>query len=1084
MGHSSWKSFRPLRAVPVLSVRLQAEALEDRTVPNGYIITPSDLAWMEQEIARGPVEGFANEWIVGFDDQALNQQPAILDQLSVLRAEPVRYFEDAFRWQFNQNANYQGIVAELRTLQSNGTVDYFYPSLPVTGFELAFTPDDPLFDLQWHLQNSGQGEGIAGEDINILDAWDSYRGTGVTVGIIDGGTEHTHPDLIDNRWTNPDDPNNGSDDDGNGLVDDQHGWDFVEDDNEPSTQGTDNAHGTLVAGVTAGRGDNGLGIAGVGFEATIVPLRLIPGEDDPDITTDDVANALSYRVDVVDVFNNSWGPAYPGYTEPIPAVAAAIQQGATTGRNGLGTIYVWAAGNDRSVGSDTNYAPSMTNSRYTITVAALDNSGRVTSYSNPGASLLISAPGGVGPFNDPGTVIATDNTGDFGFNDGSGLNGQGDYTGAQGTSFAAPVISGVVTLLLEANPTLSYRDVQQILATTARQNDPSNPSWFQNGAGRWVSHDYGYGVVDTLAAISAAENWQNLPPEMNVSTGPINVNLAIPDNNPTGVEFRFDVTQNVTIEWAELEFSTDHTFADDLRIELVSPAGSVSVLADTRQHAGDSYANATFGTHLLRGEQSIGTWTLRVTDGAAQDQGTISTIALNLSGTDPDFVPPPPGDQVVANDDVYTTPFEVTLTVASPGILTNDISPSGASLSVVDPASIALIQGQGTLTVNADGSFTYTPTVGFSGTASFVYTATDGTLVSTLATVTIEVLPDGTQPPPGEPPEFIQGPQGLLPVTDSQNFNRPIVVSTSSPDDGVVKMVNTLNGAEQINHVPYGTGVIARGTAGDLNADGVAELITVAGPGGGAHVKIFDGNSNQEVFGFFAYDPAFLGGAFVAAGDVNGDGFDDVVVGAGPGGGPHVRVFDGRLLMTTQRVVELLNFMAYADSFRGGVNVATGDVNGDGRSDLIVGAGPGGGPHVRVIDALSRTDLQSFLAYDPNFRGGVNVAAGDLNGDGLDEVVLGPGIGGSAHIRVVEISTMNDLMTFMAFTSIWEDPDQIWTAGARVGVADSDGDGIGELVIAAGPGEVGRVNSYHLDGEELLLFFPFGTQFLGGIEVG
>src|SRR5207253_182607 len=118
---------------------------------------------------------------------------------------------------------------------------------------------------------------------------------------------------------------------------------------------------------------------------------------------------------------------------------------------------------------------------------------------------------------------------------------------------------------------------------------------------------------------------------------------------------------------------------------------------------------------------------------------------------------------------------------------------------------------------------------------------------------------------------------------------------------------------------------------------------------------------------FFAYAPGFSGGVFVAAGDVNGDGKADIITGAGPGGGPHVEVFSG----ADGSVLD--SFFAYNPAFTGGVSVAAVDFNGDGKADIVTGAGPGGGPHVRVRDGKTLNDLASFMAYDPTFTGGVFV---------------------------------------------------------------------------------------------------------------
>src|SRR5262245_65375855 len=129
--------------------------------------------------------------------------------------------------------------------------------------------------------------------------------------------------------------------------------------------------------------------------------------------------------------------------------------------------------------------------------------------------------------------------------------------------------------------------------------------------------------------------------------------------------------------------------------------------------------------------------------------------------------------------------------------------------------------------------------------------------------------------------------------------------------------------------------------------------MTGAGPGGGPHVEVFDSGAGAPVMSFYAFDPAFAGGVYVALGDVTGDGVPDLIVGAGPGGGPHVRVFDG------VTGAEIRSFFAYDAAFTGGVRVAAGDVTGDGVADIVTGAGTGGGPHVRVFGGASGAEGRS-----------------------------------------------------------------------------------------------------------------------------
>jgi len=207
---------------------------------------------------------------------------------------------------------------------------------------------------------------------------------------------------------------------------------------------------------------------------------------------------------------------------------------------------------------------------------------------------------------------------------------------------------------------------------------------------------------------------------------------------------------------------------------------------------------------------------------------------------------------------------------------------------------------------------------------------------------------------------------------------------------------------------PYGPSFAGgvRVAVGDVNGDGRLDIITGTGAGApGGHVKVFDGVTGQPLYSFLAFDSSFTGGIFVAAGDVDGDGRADIIVGAGPGGGSHVKVFSGQNLDVLQ------SFLAFGAGFTGGVRVATGDVNGDGRSDIITGAGAGGAPAVKVFDGRNAsTVLASFLGFDPSFTGGVYVAG--------DPVIFTPGApsGDIATIRIVKSDgTIQWLMPFPSY---------------------------------------------------------------------
>ena len=236
----------------------------------------------------------------------------------------------------------------------------------------------------------------------------------------------------------------------------------------------------------------------------------------------------------------------------------------------------------------------------------------------------------------------------------------------------------------------------------------------------------------------------------------------------------------------------------------------------------------------------------------------------------------------------------------------------------------------------------------------------------------------------------------------------------------------------------------------------------------------------------FPYDPAFTGGAYIASGDVNGDGFDDIIVGADAGGGPDVKAISGR----DGAFIE--GFFAYDMRFTGGVRVAAGDVNGDGKADIICGRGAGGGPNVTVFNGASGTILSSFFAYTPSFTSGLYVAAGDLNGDGKAEIVVGAGelapspvpqtTGGVGPTSVgPNVSAFdlagNRLMSFFAY-------DPGFTAGVRVAATDRDGDGLDDIITVPGAGGGPDVHIYNgVSGAQIDQFFAVDPLFTGGLYV-
>jgi len=289
-----------------------------------------------------------------------------------------------------------------------------------------------------------------------------------------------------------------------------------------------------------------------------------------------------------------------------------------------------------------------------------------------------------------------------------------------------------------------------------------------------------------------------------------------------------------------------------------------------------------------------------------------------------------------------------------------------------------------------------------------------------------------------------------------------------------VKRFAGMTGLETASFFAYGPSALqgVRVAAGDVNGDGTADLITSLGDGALSHVKAFSGSDLSEVRSFFAYGPSFSGGVYVASGDVNGDNFDDIVTGAGTGGSSHVKVFSGA------SGVELNSFLAFPGSSTE-VRVAAGDVNGDGKADIVAGLGMGAGSQVKVFDAVSLMELHSFFAYGPAFTGGIYVAAGDINGDGLADIITGAGEGGSTHVKVFSGNGSGELASFFAYAGAG-------LSEVRVAAGDVNGDGRDDIITGIGPSATAGSHVKAFSGADFSLlqsYFAYGPSFTGGVYV-
>ncbi|MCG2691767.1 S8 family serine peptidase, partial [Microgenomates group bacterium] len=252
-----------------------------------------------------------------------------------------------------------------------------------------------------------------------------------------------------------------------------------------------------------------------------------------------------------------------------------------------------------------------------------------------------------------------------------------------------------------------------------------------------------------------------------------------------------------------------------------------------------------------------------------------------------------------------------------------------------------------------------------------------------------------------------------------------------------------------------------------FNIDLTKNIITGAGIGGGPHVRVFQ-SSGIAITSFFAYDEGFRGGVTAVGCDLDGDGTSEIIAGAGIGGGPHVRIFNGD--------GQLVNhFFAYSENFRGGVNVEVGDLDNNGRAEIFTGPASAGGPQVRIFDWHGAV-VGQFFAYKKDFRGGIDIGLGDLDDNGSQEIIVGVSRGGSSYIRVFDQSFILRYQ-FLAYLDEFQ-------GGVNLAVADLESDGRAEIITGAGQGGGPQVRIFNIEGKPLSQFFAYSKYFRGGVNVG
>ncbi|XP_076100234.1 neuroendocrine convertase 2-like isoform X1 [Mytilus galloprovincialis] len=495
----------------------------------------------------------------------------------------------------------------LSTLREDPDVNVLRQNLEISWVtqEKAHTRRARTLDTKW--SKLWYLNGDVSPSMKVDKAWaDGYSGMGITIAVLDDGLQTDHLDLAAN-------------------VDTVSDKDFYDYDDDPRHEGG-NSHGTECSGLIGAVKDNNICVVGVAFSCTLIGIRIL---GDSALLDSDEAQALNHYISKIDIYSNSWGPGeLTGFEEPGPITKVALQNGVTNGRNGKGSIYIWAAGNGGT--ADNCNADGYANSIYTVAITGVQI-GKNAWYSEVCAPALAAAYGG----SEDDRFMTTTTTA-------SGCKTEG----VQGTSYAAPIATGIAALTLEANPNLTWRDIQHLIVFTSNRNgfNDTYSEWSINGANKEFSQVLGFGLLDAEAMVKYGKHWVTVPiqqtcrsytssPALSTNTSASD-SITITSGDCSSLNYLEHVLAHITFSYTGFRGVT--------QLYLVSPSGTRSHLLHYRYN--DAVDNEPAGTliwtfmsvHFWK-ENPIGSWSLEISS-YINDIITVSldSWSLTLYGTSVD----------------------------------------------------------------------------------------------------------------------------------------------------------------------------------------------------------------------------------------------------------------------------------------------------------------------------------------------------------------------------------------------------------------------------------------------------------------
>lgn len=742
------------------------------------------------------------------------------------------------------------------------------------------------------------------------------------------------------------------------------GYDFINNDADPTD---DNGHGTHVAATIAEITDNGIGVSGLAFNSSIMPIKVLDADG---IGSDSaIVQGISFAVtNGADIINLSLGSA-----DPSPTIQTAVNSAASSG-----VIIVGATGNSSS---SSIFYPARYDNVIAVGATRYDNQRAL--YSNYGEGIDIVAPGGqlyqdAHYTTDPLNTTKLDQNGD-GVSDGifqqtcGGGNSCGYYF-YEGTSMATPHVVGAAALLLAYG--VSPSSVRGIL--TASATDLGTAGY---------DTTYGHGLLNIQQALISATSDSSIP-ATSISSSPA---------QPDGLNSYYKQIPVITLsgaDTAEAGISATY-YAWDQTTSFTQYTGTISPAEGTHTlyyYSVDLVGNTEITKSAVFNLDSVGpiltvisptkgpiirNKIMTMTGTGSDETSGLNLLTINTVG-------------VTLTDGNFSTNFSLKHGANTFSLSLTDLAGNETTKTV----TVDFYPKNNIIVVPASGASPQVKVFSSSGKVLSQFLAYSSSFKGSVNPASGDINGDGTEE----------------------------IITAPGPGGSPQVKVFSNNGKLLYQFLAYASGFKGgvNVASGDLDGDGTDEIVTVPESGGGPQIRIFglrNGKFQPTTQSFLAYSASFKGGVSLTVGDLEGDGIHEIITAPLSASSPQIKIFGFRSGVFKPVI---LGLMAYSSGFKGGVTLASGDINGDDKDEIITGVASAGNPQVRIFGRGNDKKVSQigsgWLAFSSSFKDGISLAVADLEGDGSAEIIASPRANASSKIRMFTQAGKTAKKEFLGFS--------------------------------------------------------------------